>query len=463
MSPPQYSSWLPLGCFSSRKGNEMPTLHSSLGASSSKRWLACPGSIRLSKDQPSSPTNRYAAEGTVAHKVGETALLEGENAKNYIGMYGDGEQDCELYEEPTGAEFEFKVTAEMARAVQVYLDAIRDTMTELELAHGEKPLMLVEKSFSLNFIQDGMFGTNDCCVWLPGVYLGVFDYKHGKGLAVEVEDNSQLNYYGLGALRELCWTEYAACAEMTDEYTKLPETVELVIVQPRAPHTNGGVRRWETTADYLVCDFAEQLKRGAVETLKPDSAINAGSHCKWCPAETICPALEAKAQEEMRVSFGEIDVSELETPTKSKKAGKAHAASQALKRTPEELGRILACIPFIEGWAASMKASAQTQLENGEIDPEELGFKLVKGTARRRWKGEDLVISSLDELLSPEEYLQPPKLKSFTEIEQIPGMDAFVRELTEKPEPALTIAPLTDRRPAVQKSAKSAGFDTDEI
>ena len=39
--------------------------HSKLGASSTGRWMNCPGSVEATKDYPET-TNIYAAEGTAA-------------------------------------------------------------------------------------------------------------------------------------------------------------------------------------------------------------------------------------------------------------------------------------------------------------------------------------------------------------------------------------------------------------
>ena len=42
------------------------------------------------------------------------------------------------------------------------------------------------------------FGTSDCVIVGNGPMV-IVDYKHGKGVAVSAEDNSQLKCYALGA------------------------------------------------------------------------------------------------------------------------------------------------------------------------------------------------------------------------------------------------------------------------
>lgn len=473
--------------------------HATLGASSAKRWMNCPASIRLAADLPPSPTNKYAAKGTVAHAVGEAAIRDGKEPKDYIGLYGNGENDIGLYTDPTGHEFEFQVDAKMARDVAIYTQAIRDKVDEVRFRYGVEPIVSVEKSFELHFIQIGMFGTNDCSIWVPGKYLGIFDYKNGRGL-VEVEDNHQLKYYGLGAVRELCWTgtsirwfekgdkdnttewygfhsddgemiaEYPIddcddMPEVTGKYHDLPEIVELCVVQPNASHVNGPVRFWPTSAEHLVVDFAEELRGAAEETTKEDCEAIAGDHCTWCTVKPICPAQQDMVQKQLHVDFGEIDISELNPPDVAprtqkkvlKEKGTDKAAQDVLERTPEELGKIVAMLPLIEAWCKAIASHAQTVVENGGTIE---GQKLVATRGKRSWKSEDEVKSTLELLLAPEEYLDD-KLKSFTEIEALPGMAGVVKTLTNEPKEGLTLAPDSDKRPEVKKSAAKAFEDID--
>ena len=428
-------------------------LHSKLGASSAKRWMSCPGSIRLIAQCPPQPTNKYAAEGTVAHKLGETCLNEKCKPEKYLGWYGNGETDSELYQEETGHEFEFEVTKDMCIHVKVYLDTIRDKMEELELA-GHHPQLYVEQSFRLDFVQEGMFGTNDASIFVPGVYLGVFDLKYGKGL-VEVEDNTQLNYYACGSLRLNC---YKYEIDPTS-YFGLPETVETVIIQPRGRHANGPVRRWETTPQYLLGDFAKRLQAAARETQNSNAELHEGDHCYWCPAKSICPAIENRVQEELHADFANIDPNELDDP---KATAKTKAKQKVSERSPEDLAALLTFLPIIESWVADIKGLAKGKLESGDSIP---GYKLVEGQSRRSYKSKkealDYYALFFDD---PAEYTKPPEPKSFTEMEKLPGMADVVAELTKRGKPSLSIAMVNDSRPATTAlSSKAIAFDTKDI
>lgn len=53
------------------------TTHSKVGASSAKRWMACPGSVRLSEGIESK-SSKFSIEGTQAHALAEQWLTAGE-------------------------------------------------------------------------------------------------------------------------------------------------------------------------------------------------------------------------------------------------------------------------------------------------------------------------------------------------------------------------------------------------
>lgn len=162
-------------------GRHEARAHASLGASGAHRWIACPGSIRTGAGIPNK-SSRYADEGTAAHQLAERCLRDGSDAASHIGGIESVRGVAHVVEEG------------MAEAVQVFLGIVRT-----HRAPGDA--LLIERRFDLSSIHPGMFGTNDACVISPSRRtLHVFDYKHGKGHAVEAAGNPQLRYYGLGAL-----------------------------------------------------------------------------------------------------------------------------------------------------------------------------------------------------------------------------------------------------------------------
>ena len=70
--------------------------HAILSPSSSHRWITCPGSVALSKNEPKT-TSTYSDEGTAAHHLAAECLNRDVNAEAFadmtIGLFDeDGER-----------------------------------------------------------------------------------------------------------------------------------------------------------------------------------------------------------------------------------------------------------------------------------------------------------------------------------------------------------------------------------
>jgi len=172
-----------------------PTTHARLGASSSKRWMNCPGSVQLSEGMPDK-TSIFAMEGTAAHELGEMVIasqlkLQGGSPFDHVGTHipveGDGGEVSLIL-----------VTEEMATAVDVLVKHVGDRYDAL-LEEDPDAEIFLERTFDLAPLSppEPMFGTADITIWCPTLkHLEVIDYKHGQGVIVEVEENSQLMMYG---------------------------------------------------------------------------------------------------------------------------------------------------------------------------------------------------------------------------------------------------------------------------
>lgn len=242
------------------------------------RWSACPGSVRLCRDIPS-PTSVWAEEGSRVHAIAERFVK------------GDLPAD----------EF-WKLDEETRTCIQLYNDTLfHDFMPTSWPTQrtDDGGVLLIEHRFDLSSVYPNCFGTADAVMWKPKErLLRVYDYKHGKGVVVEVENNVQLLYYGLGALVTL---KYPA------------KDVELVVVQPRAPHRKGPVRRWRVSAMHMM-DFETELVEACERTEDPEAALNPGRHCFFCPAKNQCPAKLEDAQKNAADQFTDIstdDVSDI--------------------------------------------------------------------------------------------------------------------------------------------------------
>lgn len=384
----------------------MPNTHAVKGASSSHRWLACPGSIRMSEGCPKT-TSIYAQEGTAAHTLAEMCLRNGKTAAHRIGTIITN-RDGSVH----------TVTEEMAEAVQQYVDLVH---AEYEAA-GKGAVLLYEQKFKLDWLYPGLFGTNDAMVGEPFGTLRVYDYKHGAGVAVDAEDNTQAMYYGLGAIKD----KASAGAY---------EDIELIIVQPRAHHKDGPVRRHKISVDELLKWGREVLLPGAKATEDPNAPLAAGGHCRFCPALAICPEQKKNAVAVAQTVFAPV-------PT-------APPAPEAL--TYAELKEILDASDMVKAWLNACRAHVRNLLETGVAKAEDLGYKLIAGRASRKWSDEKKAEEWLTAMLEDEAYV-PKKLVSPAQAEKVlKGKDAkkAIKEMVSETR-GTQLAPLSDSREAVQ-------------
>lgn len=376
--------------------------HSKLGASGAERWMNCPGSLRMSEGIPNE-TSEAAAEGTAAHALGELCM-----------MLGFQRAEVLVYSEVEG----FQVTEEMAEAVQVYLDE-----TYPHILSGNPYSM--EQKFDLEWVHKGMFGTNDFCAYDPETkILHVIDYKHGRGYVVEIEANKQLMYYAVGALKD---------------YPEA-ETVELCIVQPRAFHQSGRVRKELYSAEWLRTVFVERLRDAAVATEAPDAPLNAGSWCTFCPAKGLCPAIHNKVT-------GVIGAME------------NYKLPETQKLQPIDVKSILDAKDDIIKWLNAVEFQALKSLEAGLEIPE---YKLVRGNKHRAFidkeaAKEELLENFGEAVLAPRELLSLGKLetaiKSIVKDKKI--VDSVISPLVFKPLGDITIAHVSDKRSAVEPNVNT--------
>lgn len=386
--------------------------HSKIGASTAERWWNCPGSVRLVETCPPQQESPYAKEGTAAHELGEICLKDGNDAVSHIGEFSK-----------EGIEF----TDEMAEAVQMYLDTVRFDMATYDLTKED---IKIEHRFHLTHIDEHAYGTNDCNIPVFLEKVIVYDYKHGQGVAVDAEENKQLLYYALGA---------AALGDY--------ESVEVVIVQPRAVHRNGPIRRWTINIKELE-SFGEEIKVKIQDTRNPKAELNCGPWCKktFCPAIAICPAVRSQVRRDAQIAF--------DAPVLKLK--------KAEDFTPLELRNILDGMPLVEEWLKSIWAYAEMKANNGE---KIMGFKLVRGReGNRKWADEEIAGTMLSDIMD-ESMLYEKKLLSPAKIEKVLGKDhkKQIESLTIRTEGKVILVPEADPREGVQPSISDAFMEHDLI
>jgi hypothetical protein len=356
--------------------------HSKIGASSMSRWSKCPASVRLSENMPNT-SSVYALEGTKAHELAEK-ILRGEKV------------DLSQYDEET------------VEAVMVYVDAFKKAAIDCTFYK-------VEQRFDLSAIYPGLYGTGDGLIYHEKTkVLQIWDYKHGQGIAVEVVNNQQLQYYALGALL----ASKVPCSE-----------VKMVIAQPRAYHPDGPIRSWTIPVTDLL-DFSADLIEAAQRTEDPNAPIVSGDHCRFCPAAPVCPELNEKAIETAKNEF---------SPT---------------YYDPIKLADTLDKLPAIEAWIKAVREFAFREAETGKEIP---NYKLVPKRATRKWKGSEEEIEKVLLMEFGLHYMEvkhEPELKSPAQIEKLipKEMKARLEEIVSKESSGSTLVPSSDKRQSVKPS-----------
>lgn len=309
-------------------------------------------------------------------------------------------------------------TDDMREAVSVYYTHVKSLLTPSDT-------LLVEHGFHLKQIHPDCYGTADAVIWKPySRHLHVIDYKHGAGKAVEVTANKQLRYYALGALLSL---NYNA------------REVTVTIVQPRCPHEDGVIRS-ETFDAFELLAFAADLKEAVLRTEAPDAPLVPGDHCRatFCPAAATCPALQSRALEVAQYEF-----------------------SAAVPYDPVKLKLALDSRGAMKAWIKALDEFAYREALAGRLPPE-VGYKLVAKRANREWKdpvSAELFLSTQG--LQEDEYLEPRALKSPAQLEKALGKKQFTeieKQFVEKKSSGHTLAPESDKRPAVRVLDAAAEF-----
>lgn len=354
--------------------------HAKLSPSAAERWMTCPGSIVLSEGMPEK-SSEFAEEGTCAHALGEACLLDELPTAAFVGLPFEYDDH--------GTKKSVVMTQEMADAVQVYVDDVNATMDA-----NEGAVLHIEQRVHVN---EQVHGTADTTIWAPvHAELFVKDYKHGAGVAVEVDGNLQLKIYALAALLEF---KYPA------------RTVTATIVQPRCPHSDGPVR--SVTYDVVdLLDFHADLL-DAVERVKQAGFVDATQvsskflaylkpsekGCRWCLAAPKCPALKNKAQTLAKQVF-----------------------APSLPYDPKALAETLDFLPILEGWIKNTREFAYSEAERGHDVP---NWKLVEKRATRKWKLEPSVVAARlcegSATLTTADLYSEPELKSPAVIEEAAG------------------------------------------
>ena len=360
--------------------------HALLSASSSHRWLHCPPSARLCEGYDDKGSN-FAAEGTDAHTLCEYKL------RAALGMEAkDPTEDLSWYD------------AEMEESTTGYAAFVMELVEEAK-KNCSDPVVLIEQKLDYSrYVAEG-FGTGDCVIIADGT-LHIVDFKYGRGILVEAEDNPQMMLYALGAL------ELFDCLYDID-------TVSMTIFQPR----RGNVSTY-TLPKADLYEWADTVLAPAAELAwSGEGEYHCGEWCQFCKAKADC---RERANANMELAKYEF--------------------KQPPLLTDEEVEEILGRIDELIAWASDIRDYALQAAISGKHWS---GYKLVEGRANRKYTNERAVVAAVKAAgYDPYEH----KVLGVTAMTTLLGKKQFndiLGDLVIKPQGKPTLVPDSDKRPAM--------------
>ncbi len=294
--------------------------HAKLSPSSSDRWIACPGSVHAVSEITEPDTGNAASmEGTVAHSLLQLCLAFNiRDTDQFIGTKLEGGDHP-------------RVDQAMADGVRVALSYIDE---HVELYGKENVIVHPERWVRIgpmiDLPEELCNGTSDAVIeHVNGSLCVVMDYKHGKGVAVDAKENSQMRLYAAG---------------VTYEANRKFKEYKNVIVQPRIARRSP-VQEETITHGRLLTWLRDKVKPSAHAALLDNAPRTAGEHCRFCRASANCQTYRRRARAVAANEFGEIEDPE-------------SIPNAALESILEEA-------VVLENWVKAVRVRALHYLQNG--------------------------------------------------------------------------------------------------
>lgn len=372
--------------------------HAFLSPSGSARWINCTPSAMLESEFPSS-SGTAATEGTDAHAFCEHKLKK--------ALCRRSKRPISYYD-----------SDEMQEYTDDYVDYV---LEQLELAKQtcKDPMVLIEQKVDLSEYIPDCFGTADCLI-VSDDTLQIIDFKYGFN-RVLADGNTQLSLYSLGALN------------IFDSIYDIKE-VKMHIFQPRLQH----IDCWSISVEDLKAWAEEILKPKAQMAINGEGEYNAGPWCQYCRAAVKC---RARAEDKLRLARMEFKKPPL--------------------LTDEEIEEVLTVLPDLTKWADEIFAYASdSAIYHGK---EWRGYKVVESTTKRKYKDENAVAQAAKDHGFTDIYRQ--SLIPMTEMQKLMGkkqFDEILGELIVKPQGMPTLAPITDKRPAINVTNATNEFKMED-
>ncbi len=375
------------------------TAHALLSPSAAHRWINCTAAPRLEADVEDKGSE-FAAEGTLAHAYCAQKL------KAFLGLPTEDEakEIAELNDRYH--------TGEMDEYTDTYKTIVLEKYNAAR-AKTKDALLLIETRLDFSEYVPDAFGTADAIIIADGT-MEVIDFKYGKGVKVSAEDNPQMKIYALGAYEKFSF-EYKI------------DRVRMTIIQPRIENFS----EWELSVSELMAWTDSVLTPKAQQAYKGDGPQVPGDWCQFCKVKSSCRALTQKCIE----------------------AAKNHPDPKLI--SPDELAAdVLPMLATVKTWLAGVEDYALQQALSGV---QLAGWKVVEGRSVRKITDQDGAALALNKAgYKTTEIYKPQELRTITDLEKLTGKKQFAAicgDFIEKPQGKPTLAPESDKRPAIDPLA----------
>ncbi len=419
--------------------------HSIFGPSGAEMWMTCAGSL-IPNIFARDDSSYEAAEGTIAHLIGEQWVKTGHRPDDLI--------DTVL--EHDGHEVE--ITEEMIAYVQDYHD-----LCSIVASRAEQVFVEQRGDYSRLTPIDGQGGTADFLA-LRWQHLDVVDLKYGKETVSPI-GNKQLRIYALCMFYEWDW--------LYDF-----QTIAMHICQPRVV---GATSCWTISRDELLA-FADEVKAAAARAWVPGAPRTPSTKgCRWCKIRATCSALYTFLAEELDV-FDNYEGTEITDKNVEIDDARLVAANDFIlddiepspfPRQPDPrelstaaLAKLLRYRKLMENFFNSIERELLDRAISSEQDIP--WWKLVTGRTLRRYVDDvEHIVSELrgaglaDDDIFKTVMLSPSQMETMLHKRvRMPTKDAkaLLDQLTVKPAGKKTLAPADDRRLELPKDGDV--FDT---
>jgi hypothetical protein len=385
-----------------------PEQHALLSASSSSRWLTCTASARFEENFPES-TSEYAEEGRLAHSFCELKAL-----KKFTNTVNQRTFTTRLNKLRKDERYQ----PEMEKTSDIFIEHL----TEFAMYYPAPPYVASEVRVDFSdYVPEG-FGTCDI-VMIGGNTITIVDYKHGKGVPVDAENNTQMMLYALGALKK-----YAPI------YGDTIKVARLCIVQPRI-QSEPSV--WQMTVADIKA-WGDSIKPIAEKAFAGLGEFVPGEHCRFCRGKARC-----KARADMHTALEEF------------KDCVPEAVAQPGENTltNAQIGELLVRCKDLVAWYNDLEEYALKAALAGDEIP---GWKVVAGRSNRTFSDQDAAIKAVIDSGYDEALLYERKPKTLTEIEKLMGKAEFAEKIGQfviKPVGKPTLATMADKRPPYSPAA----------